>query len=187
VLNQAIVEKEAREDSLTELANRRAFDQQIKREIQLAREKKREVSLLLFDLDRFKSINDKYGHQAGDLVLRRTAQLLKDETRESVRAGDRVLVARYGGEEMAVLLPHVGLVGAHRIGESIRRAVDTELFLFHNKEMHVTLSVGIATFPGHADKVHELISAADAVLYEAKETGRNQVVTADSLPQEQTV
>jgi diguanylate cyclase (GGDEF)-like protein len=187
VLNQAIVEKEAREDSLTELANRRAFDQQIKREIQLARERKREVSLLLFDLDRFKTINDTYGHQAGDLVLRRTAQLLKDEARESVRAGDRVLVARYGGEEMAVLLPNVGLVGAHRIGESIRRAVDAELFLFHNKEIHVTLSVGIATFPGHADKVHELISSADAALYQAKETGRNQVVTADSLPQEQTV
>jgi diguanylate cyclase (GGDEF)-like protein len=187
VLNQAIVEKEAREDSLTELANRRAFDQQIKREIQLAREKKREVSLLLFDLDRFKSINDKYGHQAGDLVLRRTAQMLKDEARESVRTGDRVLVARYGGEEMAVLLPNVGLVGAHRIGESIRRAVDAETFSFEGRDIRVTLSVGIATFPGHADKVHELISAADAALYEAKETGRNQVVTADSLPQEQTV
>jgi diguanylate cyclase (GGDEF)-like protein len=187
VLNQAIVEKEAREDSLTELANRRAFDQQIKQEIQLARDKKREVSLLLFDLDRFKSINDTYGHQAGDFVLRRTAQLLKDEARESVRTGDRVLVARYGGEEMAVLLPNVNLVGAHRIGESIRRAVDAELFSFQNEEIHVTLSVGIATFPGHADKVHELISAADAALYEAKETGRNQVVTADSLPQEQTV
>jgi diguanylate cyclase (GGDEF)-like protein len=187
VLNQAIVEKEAREDSLTELANRRAFDQQIKREIQLAREKKREVSLLLFDLDRFKSINDTYGHQAGDLVLRRTAQMLKDEAREAVRTGDRVLVARYGGEEMAVLLPNVGLVGAHRIGESIRRAVDAETFSFEGRDIHVTLSVGIATCPGHADKVHELISAADAALYEAKETGRNQVVTADSLPQEQPV
>ena len=88
---------------------------------------------------------------------------------------------------MADLLPNVNLVGAHRIGESIRRAVDAELFSFQNEEIHVTLSVGIATFPGHADKVHELISAADAALYEAKETGRNQVVTADSLPQEQTV
>ena len=150
------------------MANRRAFDQQIKREIQLARDKRQEVSLLLFDLDRFKTINDTFGHQAGDFVLRRTAQMLKDETLASVRNGDRVLVARYGGEEMAVLLPNVNLVGAHRIGESIRRAIEAELFVFKEDEMRLTISVGIATCPVHADKVHELISAADAALYEAK-------------------
>lgn len=187
VLNQAMVEKHAREDSLTELANRRSFDQQIKQEIKLARDKQREVSLLLFDLDRFKTINDTYGHQAGDYVLRRTAQMLKDEALSSIRAGDRVLVARYGGEEMAVLLPNVNVVGAHRIAESIRRSIESEEFVYGDEVMRLTISVGIATCPEHADNVNELISAADAALYEAKESGRNQVMTANALPQEQPV
>jgi diguanylate cyclase (GGDEF)-like protein len=185
-LNQAMVQREAREDGLTELANRRSFDQQIKQQVRLAEEQGQEVSLLLFDLDRFKAINDTFGHQAGDMVLRNTAQLLKDEALTLVRADDRVVVARYGGEEMVVLLHGVDTIRATEIGESIRAAVETATFRFGREKISVTVSVGVATFPGHAANVAGLISAADNALYHAKQAGRNRVVTADRCPVEQT-
>ena len=181
-LNQALVQREAREDGLTELANRRSFDQQIKQQVRLAEAQGQEVSLLLFDLDRFKVINDTFGHQAGDMVLRNTAQILKDTALMLVRADDRVVVARYGGEEMVVLLHGVDTNRASKIGESIRQDVETASFQFEREKIRVTVSAGVATFPGHAANVEGLIAAADNALYEAKQSGRNRIVTADSCP-----
>lgn len=178
VLNQAVVERQARQDGLTELANRREFDQRIKQELQTAELTSTDCSLLLFDLDHFKSINDTYSHQAGDEVLRGTAQILKTEARKT-RARDRVLTARYGGEEMAVLLPGMNSAGAVRIAEAIRAAVESGRFQYQGRPLPVTLSVGVATFPGHAADVTELIAAADAALYQAKATGRNRVVCTE--------
>lgn len=177
VVNHATVERQARQDGLTELANRREFDRTSQKELRTARETGRECSLLLIDLDHFKSINDNYGHQAGDEVLRVTAGVLRDQV-SRLRAEDRALTARYGGEEMAVLLPGIGLAGASRLAESIRQAIESTPFEFQQQQLRVTASIGIAAFPQHARSAEELVAAADAALYQAKETGRNRVCGA---------
>lgn len=177
VLNQAAVERQARQDGLTELANRREFDRHSQLELKLAQQAGRECSLLLIDLDRFKSINDTYGHQAGDEVLRVTAAVLRDEV-SRLRAEDRALIARYGGEEMVVLLPGIGLGGANRIAEMIRTGVQNARIEYRGQVLQVTASVGIAIHPGHGGTMNELIAAADAALYQAKESGRNRVCCA---------
>ena len=177
-LNLALVQREARQDGLTELANRRAFDVQIRREVQRARTTMGECSLAIFDLDRFKSVNDTYGHQAGDEVLRVVARILCREVAR-IRSSDRALVARYGGEELAVLLPGFGSSGALRVADAVRIAVAETAIPLGSKALHVTLSAGTATFPHNAQDVEDLIAAADAALYQAKETGRNRVVSAE--------
>jgi diguanylate cyclase (GGDEF)-like protein len=171
---QANVEKEARQDGLTGLANRRTFDQVIARELSLASQNGTECSLILLDLDRFKSVNDTYGHPAGDQVLRKTAQVLREQT-QKIRNSDRILCARYGGEEMAVLLPGVGLAGALRIAESIRKAIQGLPIPLDEIVLNVTASSGIASYPQHGMTVEDVIAAADSGLYAAKENGRNRV------------
>ncbi len=180
VLNHAAVERQARQDGLTELANRREFDRFSKQELKAAKKAGYECSLLLIDLDRFKSINDTFGHQAGDEVLRATANILRDQV-SRLRSDDRALLARYGGEEMAVLLPSIGLAGANRIAEMIRSAIEGTAINFQQCELQITASVGIATFPQHARGADDLVSAADSALYQAKESGRNQVCSAAPL------
>lgn len=177
LMAHAAVERQARQDALTELANRRAFDQQIEHELSQAERHGGECSLLLFDIDRFKSVNDTYGHQAGDEVLRATARVLKDQVMR-IRSGDRALIARYGGEEMAVLLPGIGTAGAARIAETIRKATESAVVAHEGRDIRVTISGGLSCYPHHGENVAELIAAADASLYEAKATGRNRVVTA---------
>ncbi|QDV28995.1 Response regulator PleD [Planctopirus ephydatiae] len=177
-INFLQMERQARQDGLTDLANRRTFDLQLAREIDSVQQGLGlECSLLLCDLDRFKSINDQYGHQAGDLVLRETAQILREQMGK-IRSGDRALLARYGGEEMAILLPGVGITGALRIAEGIRAAIDAHPFAVESALLTVTISVGVATCPLHASSPEALISAADAALYEAKSAGRNRVCCA---------
>ncbi|GIX05368.1 MAG: hypothetical protein KatS3mg114_1237 [Planctomycetaceae bacterium] len=174
----ALVERQARLDGLTGLANRRTFDAQLQHELSGAEEGvQRECALLLIDLDCFKSINDNYGHQAGDEVLRQISQLLKLQSRHW-RSTDRVLLARYGGEELALLLPGVGLAGARRIGESIRSCIESAQVVFQGVRIPVTASVGVAVWPQHGENVEKLVAAADAALYRAKGLGRNRVVCA---------
>lgn len=171
----AAIERQAKSDGLTELANRRSFDQQIQSEVELVRTGSQvESSLLLMDLDRFKSINDRYGHQAGDEVLKSTAQILRDQM-SRIRNGDRVMLARYGGEELAALLPGIGVAGALRIAESIRRAIEESPVVFHGETIQATISIGVATCPLHAKTTEEMIAAADMSLYQAKSQGRNRV------------
>lgn len=181
VVNHVKIERQARQDGLTELANRRTFDEQIEREVEQAARTGSPCALLLLDLDRFKAVNDTYGHQAGDETLRTTARILREQALR-IRARDRILIARYGGEELAMLLPGINAAGARRIGESIRAAVAAQPIRSGPHEIRVTLSVGLAVFPEHARGVADLIAAADAALYHAKEAGRNRVCCAsDSL------
>jgi diguanylate cyclase (GGDEF)-like protein len=179
-LNYAVVERQAQQDSLTKLANRRQFDQRITRELHNAAAAGTECSLLLLDLDHFKDVNDTFGHQAGDAVLRDVAGILMDEATQ-VCSDDHALTARYGGEEMAILLPGIGLCGAKRIAESIRSRIEAAQFEFQQQKLQVTLSVGIASFPRNASSEQELIAAADAALYQAKSAGRNRVVCVDTV------
>lgn len=182
-VSQAVVAHQARFDSLTQLANRGTFDRQIEHELAVARSSRMPVSLILFDLDRFKAINDRHGHRGGDAVLRQTAAIIR-ECVEDIRFEDRTtghepLVARYGGEELAVLLPRLPREAAERIGETIRRSVAAARIAFDGASISLTISGGLACFPDHADSVEGLISAADAALYQAKDRGRNRLEIAE--------
>src|SRR5262249_24823927 len=169
------LERMSRQDSLTELANRRYFDTFLAEEIARARRSKQELSLALCDVDFFKAYNDHYGHQAGDECLRQVARVLQGACR---RPAD--LAARYGGEEFALVLPETGVGGAVQVGEAVRTAI-LELQVPHEHSgiaRHVTLSVGIAgVLPGMDTDAERLIATADQALYQAKKLGRNRVVT----------
>jgi diguanylate cyclase (GGDEF)-like protein len=182
VVSQAVVERQARLDGLTQLANRFEFDKRIEEDVESARRAGTNVSLLLFDLDHFKRVNDTYGHRAGDAVLRAAAKVLVD-TVQGIRAADREtgvspFVARYGGEELAVLI-RLDLAAAQRIGEAVRHGLETQSVEFEGATIRVTASAGLASFPEHAESVAQLISAADAALYQAKSNGRNRVESAN--------
>ena len=180
VLSQAVFERQARQDGLTGLANRREWDRQFALALDDARRFGSPLSVLLCDLDRFKNINDLYGHRAGDEVLRVVARTFQDQVVRT-RASDAALVARYGGEEIAVLLPGFEAVGALRIAEAIRHAVQETAITAEGLQLRVTMSIGLATFPTHSDCAEGLVSGADLALYEAKTTGRNRVCTAGPL------
>jgi len=177
VLNQAAIERQARQDGLTGLANRREFDLQFAAVMEHARESGIEVSLLLCDLDRFKAINDTHGHRAGDEVLRSVARVIQDEV-QKIRSADWALTARYGGEELAVLLPGFAVTGALRIAEAIRDGIERNVITVEEKMLRATISIGVAAFPHHCGTSGELISRADAALYRAKSEGRNRVCSA---------
>jgi diguanylate cyclase (GGDEF)-like protein len=167
-------EREAHTDPLTGLANRRRFDELLASAVDQAGRDGRPVSLLALDLDRFKNVNDQYGHGIGDEVLKATAKTLHD----AVRGND--VAARLGGEEFAVLLPRTDAEGARILAERLREAV-AELAVPVSEDAFVrfTTSVGIATLHGEHLDGPRLIAAADDALYQAKRGGRNRTVTAD--------
>ena len=169
-----LVERQAVTDGLTELANRRQFEQALAGEISRAERFGGMLALILADLDDFKQVNDRYGHQAGDEVLRRFAAVL----RETVRDVD--LPARYGGEEFAVLLPQTDLAGAERLAERLRQSVaERPMTKRPGALVAVTASFGVAAFPEAATPA-ALFAAADEALYRAKAAGKNRVVCAES-------
>jgi len=164
--------RQAHTDSLTGLANRRALDERLAGEVEHARQLGTNMSFVLADLDNFKQINDRYGHQTGDAVLRAVAAVFA----ESVREVD--LAARFGGEELALVLPGTPLVGARRLAERIRKGIEDLRVPAPNGDLvRVTSSFGAASYPTHGS-VEALVAAADAALYEAKGAGKNVVETA---------
>lgn len=182
VLNHATIEKQAKQDGLTGLVNRRSFDELIDHEFARAQSAQSACSLILIDLDHFKSINDTYGHQAGDEVLRRVAKILQERIKE-IRSSDNVIAARYGGEELAVLLPEVGLAGTERIAEVIRHSIEVAVIEFNETRIPVTASLGISTYTCQPmESVQTLVAAADGALYQAKSDGRNRVCSLTSAP-----
>lgn len=161
-----------------DIANRRAFDQGIDREWRRAARNQRSLALLMVDVDRFKQYNDQYGHAEGDECLKRVATALEVAV---VRPGD--LVARYGGEEMAVLLPETDLDGAVCVAERIHRSLADEAIPFPDSPdgRFLTVSIGAAAILPRRDlPPTTLVEEADAALYAAKQAGRNQ--TASSRP-----
>jgi diguanylate cyclase (GGDEF)-like protein len=136
---------------------------------------------MMMDIDHFKKFNDTYGHAVGDEVLRHVAALVKNNVRQEVD-----IPARYGGEEIVVLLPETDTVGASIFAERIRKAVDEALLSAEGHDgLHVTISIGIATFPTHADNSLKLMEYADQALYASKRGGRNRVsVYSKDLPAE---
>jgi two-component system, cell cycle response regulator len=157
-------------DALTQIANTRYFHEFLEREILRTARHARPLSLLLFDIDRFKEINDRFGHLGGDFTLRELAACVK----KVVRRED--LFARYGGEEFALVLIESGLKDALLVAERIRKLIEDHPFRFDDKVFHLTISVGVAECPldGTAT-ARELMRRADEKLYEAKRAGRNKV------------
>ena len=155
-------------DGLTGVHNKRFLLESLEREMPRARRHKRPLSLLMFDIDHFKSINDTYGHLAGDYVLKELATVVKGRLRP-----DDVL-GRYGGEEFGVALPETPLAGAVAIAEELRRLIETHEFVFEGEHIRVTVSVGAAQL-GEGQDVLEFIKTADEKLYAAKRGGRNRV------------
>lgn len=162
--------KLATTDGLTELYNHRYFQEQMKLNVENSKRYGNEFSMIMLDIDFFKKFNDTYGHQSGDAVLRQVAQTLK----RSVRATD--IACRYGGEEMSIILPNTGKNVAHSTAEKICERVSSNKFkLQGDKEVSVTISLGVSTYPQDGQTPSELIEAADKRLYNAKNNGRNQV------------
>jgi diguanylate cyclase (GGDEF)-like protein len=158
-------------DGLTGLVNHREFYQQLRRELERARRYRHTVSLLLIDVDDFKRFNDRFGHLAGDLALRKIADLL----RNCARATD--IVARYGGEEFAVILPESTAAGALMLAERVKTEVADHNFLPQVPgEVHLTVSIGIYTAEEGAVSEDQFVGYADQAAYSAKGAGKNRVV-----------
>ncbi len=168
-----LLEKLASLDGLTEIPNRRAFNNALERQFNQAKRSEIPLSLLVLDIDWFKQFNDHYGHPSGDECLKRVANALIDQTQ---RPED--LVARLGGEEFAVLLPNTDSLGATMRAEQYRETVE-KLNIVHASENpfpYVTISIGVGTIVARqADSMDELLAAADNALYQAKNQGRNRV------------
>ncbi|MFI5228928.1 MAG: diguanylate cyclase [Gemmatimonadales bacterium] len=162
----------ARTDPLTGLANRRHFDEQLRRVVTETDRFGGACSLILLDLDQFKQVNDRFGHEAGDAVLKHVARLLS----ETVRAVD--LCARYGGEEIGVLLPQTAEQGAVELAERLRATLEARPSLYAGRPIGVTASFGVATYPAPVPSGELLVASADKALYEAKASGRNCVKVA---------
>ncbi|WP_372084611.1 GGDEF domain-containing protein [Tistrella mobilis] len=166
------------EDHLTGVPSRRYLDAALTREIRRARREGRALSVVMADIDRFKSFNDRYGHQAGDACLRSVAQVA---AKVLVRGADEL--CRYGGEEFVAILPGTDLAGAVEVAERMRRAISDRAVPHEDVPSgHVTISLGVASLPpadqgSHRDR-DALIAAADAALYAAKAAGRDRVARA---------
>ncbi len=156
-------------DGLTGIANRRAFEETIKAEVYRALRHARPLSLVMFDLDHFKKVNDTYGHMAGDQVLKMVASVVRSRIREHDG------FARFGGEEFALLLPETPKAIAAQLAEEIRAAVADSELIFEDRVVRVTVSMGVAELMPDVRTPHQLVKAADARLYDAKRDGRNRV------------
>ncbi len=155
-------------DGLTQVFNRRYFEETLEREIARCHRYEREMALILIDIDHFKQVNDRFGHLAGDHILKGLAKLIQLQ----IRRAD--VFARYGGEEFAILLPEVNAKGAMLTAEKTRKLVERTEFRFDRKKIPITISLGVAALTPRVKDAAGMIKAADARLYEAKQGGRNR-------------
>jgi diguanylate cyclase (GGDEF)-like protein len=170
------VNRQAVTDELTGLSNRRRFQETMATEVERAKRFESHLGLVMLDIDDFKAVNDTWGHQMGDLVLKEVARILRASSREIDEP------ARYGGEELAVVLPGTDLDGAHQLAERVREGIEALRLPILGDEtaepLRVTASFGAAALPVSADGVRGLIAAADEALYQAKRAGKNRTVSA---------
>ncbi len=164
----------AYKDTLTQVPNRMAFDERINAEYARWKRYKNKMTLCLIDIDKFKCVNDTYGHKAGDIVLRTVA----DKCVSKVRKSD--FFSRYGGEEFALILPETGLSAAISVAETLRESIKNCTFQYGEETVPITISCGLAELKGK-DTIDTIFKRADKALYMAKETGRNRCITEDQL------
>ncbi len=175
-LLQTKLAEQAVRDPLTGLYNRRYLDETLDREVARARREGSPLSVVMLDVDHFKKLNDAYGHQAGDEVLKSLAELLRQDTRTEDVA------CRYGGEEFLVLLPSMPLDKARDRAEHWRQQLENHHFSFGNFSLSATASFGVSSYPHHGKTPDDLTRAADNALYSAKRSGRNRVETFEDAP-----
>jgi len=167
-LNNLELEKLATTDCLTNLQNRRTFQQFLSREYDLAIRHKRQLSLIIMDVDHFKKFNDSFGHPAGDVVLQKVGALLKQLGRKTD------CIARFGGEEFVLLMPETAPDQALVLAQRIQETIAAEKW----EHRQVTVSVGVCSLDKSISSAADLLEAADKALYAAKDGGRNRVVKA---------
>ena len=172
---QARLEEQAARDPLTGLFNRRNLDNLLVQELAECRAAGVELTLVMIDIDRFKSINDTFGHLAGDKMIRAVAALLLRHAQD----GD--IACRFGGEEFLLIMPQTPLPTARQRSELLRKEFEAMHVTFQGRDMQTTLSFGIAGFPGHGHEPTPLLQLADKALYAAKLQGRNRIVDAGVL------
>lgn len=171
-------------DGMTKLYLHRYFQTRFDEELERTRRYKRNLSILMTDIDHFKKFNDTYGHQIGDEVLKTVAGIIKSRTRKSD------ICARYGGEEFAVILPETNEEGAYKVAEYIRKEIETTILKVDNKELKITISIGVSSYSGDSAlevSKEELIRRADKALYKSKETGRNKVTKYSDINENQII
>jgi len=173
---QARLREQVIRDPLTGLYNRRYLDETLLREVARAERDDLPIAILMFDIDRFKSVNDTYGHEAGDLLLKSLAGLLLKESRRSD------IACRFGGEEFCVVMPGAPLEIARMRAESWRKAFQNFGTAYKHHTLQATVSIGVAIYPEHGRSGAEVLRAADAALYTAKNSGRNKIIVA-ALPE----
>jgi diguanylate cyclase (GGDEF)-like protein len=168
-----LLSRKAMIDGLTGLWNRGYLDARLMAEVALARRSGRALSCIMLDVDRFKGVNDKYGHPFGDDVLKMVASMLN--------AGSRTedVVCRYGGEEFAILLPNTARAGAVELADRMRLAIATQTLRFRDQTVNVTCSMGVAEVQEGDEDGSTMLETADSALYQAKQTGRNRVCTSN--------
>ncbi len=165
------VENLARIDGLTELYLRRFFISRLNEELLRAIRYNTKFSLIMLDIDFFKKINDTYGHIAGDFVLKRLAKVIKDIV------ADQGLCCRWGGEEFLIFIPYQSQDSVKNLSEELRQKIEVMNFIYENKIIKLTISCGISFFPEEAKDITNLIEIADKKLYQAKQSGRNKVIS----------
>ncbi len=181
---QRKLEEQSITDGLTGLKNRRFFDERLHEEFRRAQRYGDYLALIMIDLDHFKLVNDRHGHQAGDVVLQESASLIRGSLR------DPDICARYGGEEFAVILPKTHMSGALAVAERIWRAMGTKEFVIGPGEdgrapgaIHVSASIGVAFYPSKdINSAELLVRFADQALYQAKRSGRNTICLYQATP-----
>lgn len=175
-LRKCIEEEKSKayKDALTRIPNRMAFDERISHEFQRWQRYDNKLSLCLVDIDKFKNVNDTYGHKAGDIVLRTVAEKCASKVRKSD------FFCRYGGEEFALILPETNLSSAISVAETLRESIEKCSFQYGDQSVPITISCGIAEFKGK-DNLDTIFKRADKALYKAKETGRNRCITEEQL------
>lgn len=164
------LQEEANTDGLTRCYNKTYFNNKLDLEVKKSKVTGNPLSLIIFDLDHFKKLNDNYGHDAGDYVLKEKAKLLREN---GIRQGD--VFARYGGEEFVVLLPNTQLKQAFIIAERLRQLIEKHEFTYDGKRLPVTASIGVADYRQGVNTGTDLFKRADSAVYKSKEGGRNTV------------
>jgi diguanylate cyclase (GGDEF)-like protein len=172
VLLHEEVKRQSITDGLTGVWNRRQFEMRSAEEVRSSARFHDPFGIVMIDVDHFKDVNDRYGHQVGDAVLVEVARRLSGAVREID------VLARYGGEEFGLLVPRADVAETAKVAERVRRSVGSEPFRVDEHLLPVTVSVGLACHPGHGATVRELVAAADGALYRAKQLGRNRVERA---------
>lgn len=169
-MERELIER-ATHDSLTGLLNRAELEKALETETIRANRYGRTFSVLMLDIDHFKYVNDDFGHQAGDKVLVELANIMEKDTRKVDSVG------RFGGEEFLLILPELNHEQALLLAERIRRHVESAAIRFQDKQMAITVSIGVSTYPKHGDNLDDLVKAADDAMYKAKKAGRNRVAS----------